>query len=147
MHTQGTEDEVINISSGKKLAALVKPKYRFPPLWAEVCEYACVRHVCVCVRACVCVCVCVCVSVCVCEHACVCHVCLCACQCMFTFFCQSVCAGTEATIVEMCRRGRWVGSGGREEADRVDLFWVQERQRCEYTCICHVCVRLIMCPC
>jgi hypothetical protein len=93
------------------------------------------------VRLCACLCVCVFLG------ACVCHVCLCACQCMFTFFCQSVCAGTEATIVEMCRRGRWVGSGGREEADRVDLFWVQERQRCEYTCICHVCVRLIMCPC
>jgi len=42
----------------------------------------------------------------------------------------SVYVGTEATILEVCRGNKCVGSGGREEADRVASFCVQERQRC-----------------
>jgi len=41
---QGTHDEVIDISSGQKLASLIKPKYRFPPLWAEVVQAAIPSH-------------------------------------------------------------------------------------------------------
>lgn len=33
---QGTNDEVIDISCGQKLASLIKEKWRYPPLWAQV---------------------------------------------------------------------------------------------------------------